>query len=192
MGLRGRCLRAVLLRDRRRLVGSLPHAGVSSLQAQASSAVPSRPPASRARTSSGMPSSPPAHCARSVIFCEAVAIYGIIIAIVLLTKVPSGEAPFKSMDNADQQKVRPLLTRFSSPATLSSARASPPGSRTSRAGASLFHSSICVGITGAGLALADSLEPDTFVKILIVEIFGSALGLFGLIVGIIQQSKANF
>ncbi len=116
-----------------------------------------------------------------MIFCEATAIYGVILAIIITNKsqLPSSGLP---TDPA-------ALTAYINVARY--------------AGYSLFWSGISVGLTnlgsgiavgiaGSSCAIADAQDASLFVKILIVEIFGSALGIFGVIVGIIQSNSAEF
>ncbi|KAI0171830.1 ATP synthase subunit C-domain-containing protein [Hypoxylon sp. FL1284] len=108
----------------------------------------------------------------SIIFCEVVAIYGVIMAIVFSSLVGY-------VDDAELFDANSYYTGYAlfwSGLTV---------------GGCNLVCGIAVGINGSGAALADAADPTLFVKILVIEIFSSVLGLFGLIIGLLVSGKAD-
>ncbi|CAK7264590.1 V-type proton ATPase subunit c'' [Sporothrix epigloea] len=108
----------------------------------------------------------------SIIFCEVVAIYGVIMAIIFSSKI-------QAVTGADLYNGDSYYTGFAlfwAGLTV---------------GMCNLVCGVAVGINGSGAALADAADPSLFVRILVIEIFSSVLGLFGLIIGLLVSSKAR-
>jgi len=114
----------------------------------------------------------------SVIFCEATAIYGVIMAIILTNKIKKPDEATYYLDKEWDWSGFYYAGYGMFSAGLS-------------VGLTNVASGVSVGIAGSSCAIADAQDPSLFVKILIVEIFASALGIFGIIVGIIQSNACN-
>jgi len=115
----------------------------------------------------------------SVIFCEATAIYGVIMGIILANKVKKpDEATYMLDENWDYYGFYYAgYGMFSAGLSV---------------GLTNIASGVSVGIAGSSCAIGDAQDPSLFVKVLIVEIFASALAIFGIIVGIIQSNSCVF
>eukprot|EP01134_Creolimax_fragrantissima_P001934 CFRG1934T1 len=126
----------------------------------------------------------------SIIFCEAVAIYGIIMAIVFSNGL-------KSYDLGALAAINPEgSAELYTARNLTIGQNLFAGAQMLGAGLTVGWSNVacgvCVGLVGAGAALSDAQNADLFVRILIVEIFASAIGLFGVIIGIIMVQTVRF
>ena len=108
----------------------------------------------------------------SVVFCEAVAIYGIIMAILMRQR---WERIHDLYPNPNDYLAGFLIFAAGIGAGLCN-----------------IFSGVCVGVAGSSAALGDAQNPKLFVRLIVVEIFGSALGLFGIIVGIVGITGISF
>jgi len=115
----------------------------------------------------------------SVIFCEATAIYGLIMAIILGNKIKQPESAGYYLEEGWDYNGFYYAGYGMFSAGLS-------------VGLTNVASGVSVGLAGSSCAIADAQDASLFVKILIVEIFASALGIFGIIVGIIQSNACTF
>ncbi|KAL0248595.1 hypothetical protein GEMRC1_003831 [Eukaryota sp. GEM-RC1] len=107
----------------------------------------------------------------SIIFCEAVAIFGVIVAIIFVNKE---EFP-------DELNCVNVVT--TSYAIFWGCLV---------AGLTNLVCGVSIGIVGGGCAVADARNESLFVKVFICEVFASAFSIFGFIVAMVTVSKFSF
>jgi len=110
----------------------------------------------------------------SAIFCEAIAIYGIIVSILLAQKLKNPLPELNWLEIVWSPWVYEV--RCASWSIMWAGI---------MVGICNYNAGVAVGMIGSATALADCLNPSLFFKMLIVEIFADALGLYATIIGIV-------
>ena len=114
----------------------------------------------------------------SIILCEACGIYGLIIALLVSQgKQTKGDSnAIYSTKEIYQLAENAGYSAFWIGITV---------------GFSNVFCGICVGVLGSSTALVTSQNGQTFISMLVVIIFASAVGLYGVIVGIIMNTNSG-
>ena len=112
----------------------------------------------------------------SIIFCEAVAIYGVILSIIMSNKMESSPRTVTDAGEWSYKVMAGGYTLFAAGLTV---------------GLGNMACGISVGIVGSSCAIGDANNSSLFVKILVIEIFASALGIFSIIIGILMSQKVT-
>ena len=114
----------------------------------------------------------------SIILCEACGIYGLIIALLVSSqKKPSGQWTDIYANRENYQIAENSgYASFWIGITV---------------GLSNVFCGICVGVLGSSTALVTSQNGATFISMLIVIIFASAIGLYAVIIGIVVNTQSG-
>ncbi|KAM9945444.1 hypothetical protein ACTFIT_003700 [Dictyostelium discoideum] len=125
----------------------------------------------------------------SIIFCEAVAIYEFKTTRTQQQEHNNNNNNNNSIDRDDSKGKIDKFLNIWDPASDYMAGYMMFGAGITVGLCNVF-SGVCVGIAGSGCALGDAQNPSLFVKMLIIEIFAGALGLYAVIVGILMTTNA--
>jgi len=116
----------------------------------------------------------------SGLFCEAIALYGVIMAIILYAVLQPGAEAFTDPETHLEEARENYRAGFGIFAAGTSV------------GLSNLAAAITVGVIGGSVVLAHSNNGSLFVKLFISEIFGEAIALIGLIAGIVITTSVRF
>jgi V-type H+-transporting ATPase 16kDa proteolipid subunit len=119
-----------------------------------------------------------------VIFAGVVAIYGLIIAVIITTTLgPGGPSKYPDPLNPGTDIERKGgYTLFKGLVDLGGGLA---------CGLAGLGAGMCIGIVGDAGVRASAQQPRLYVGMVLILIFSEALGLYGLIVGIIMSQKTD-
>lgn len=110
----------------------------------------------------------------SILFCEAIALYGVILGVVMATTVNKDLNDLHLQGADEMRRIEYLSESFRF------------GGAGTAVGLTNFAAAITVGVVGSTVTISHSNEPTVFVKLFICEIFAEAIALIGLICGIVM------